>query len=50
MTKLELVTLIDTVSKNKHKLKHIKDETTRFLLESIVSSRVHKQVIKELSK
>lgn len=48
--KIELIIMLEDCTKSKHKIKNIKDESVRFLVESIVNSRKSKDIINELKK
>jgi len=50
MNKLEIAALIDKCSKSKHNIKTIKDETLKVLVETIITTRTVKTIVKELAK
>lgn len=50
MNKNELISIIEKCKQSKHNLKTIKNQDVKILVESILSSKVHSQIIKELKK
>ena len=48
--KIELIIMLEDCTKSKHKIKSIKDESVRLLVESIINIRKSKEIIKELKK
>lgn len=48
--RIELITLLDECTKSKNKIKSIKDETLRILVESIINSKKSKEILMELKK
>lgn len=50
MSNLELATLIDKVSKNRHHLKTIKDNDLKVLIETIIKTKTSRPIIKELTR
>jgi hypothetical protein len=50
MSNLELASLIDKISKDKHNLKLIKEPNLKLLIEAVINTKNTKTIIKELTK